>query len=122
MSGSFDRLILKDGDFIGISGPKGIEKWEIMETPGHCPGQICLVSDLGIISADNCTTNGTILVPSEDGDMDEYIRGLERIKEREPGILFPGHGPFIPNPRKLLDRYISHRKYRHQLVLQAMFF
>ncbi len=120
LSGSFDRLILKDGDFIGISGPKGIEKWEIMETPGHCPGQICLVSDLGIISADNCTTNGTILVPSEDGDMDEYIRGLERIKEREPGILFPGHGPFIPNPRKLLDRYISHRKYRHQLVLQAI--
>ena len=120
LSGSFERLILKDGDIIEISGPKGIESWEIMETPGHCPGQICLVSDLGIISADNCTASGTILVPSEDGDMDEYILGLERIRERNPGILFPGHGPFIPNPRKLIDRYISHRKKRHQLVLQAI--
>ncbi|MAK40395.1 MAG: hypothetical protein CL993_01540 [Euryarchaeota archaeon] len=118
--GEYEKLVLKDRDTINIEGPKGTETWEIMETPGHCPGQICLVSDLGIISADNCSANGTILVPSEDGDMDEYIRGLERIKEMEPGILFPGHGPFIINPRKLLDRYISHRKKRHQLVIQAV--
>jgi len=120
VSGNYEKLILKDGDIIQISSPKGRDIWEIIETPGHCPGQICLVSDLGIISADNCTVNGTILVPSEDGDMDEYIRGLERIKKLEPGILFPGHGPFIPNPRRLLDRYISHRKKRHQLVLLAL--
>ena len=35
--------------------------WKVIETPGHCPGQICLVSEAGIISADNVAQVGTIL-------------------------------------------------------------
>jgi glyoxylase-like metal-dependent hydrolase (beta-lactamase superfamily II) len=78
------------------------------------------VGEAGVVSADNCTSVGTILVPSIDGDMGAYISGLERIREMKPIVLFPGHGPFVPNPERLLSQYIEHRKGRHRKVLEAI--
>ena len=115
-----DSMSLAEGDTISLKGPSGESIWEVIETPGHCPGQICLVGEPGIVSADNCTIVGTILVPSTDGDMGAYISGLERLRDLEPHKLFPGHGPFIPNPRRTIDEYISHRMSRHNMVLHAV--
>ena len=94
--------------------------WEVMETAGHCPGQICLVGESGILSADNCTMVGTILVPSSDGDMGAYIQGLERLRRIGAHTLFPGHGPLIANPERILSQYINHRKARHEKVFEAI--
>ena len=118
-AGDSDR-ILSEGDSFTLEGPSGEVKWGVMESPGHCPGQICLVSEAGIVSGDNCTTVGTILVPSDEGDMDAYISGLERLRALNPKMLFPGHGPLIANPERVLTRYIEHRKARHQRVLEAV--
>ena len=114
------RRTLLDGDVIGIKGPNGISNWEVLETPGHCPGQICLIGEPGIVSADNCTMVGTILVPSNDGDMGSYIEGLERLRDASAHTLFPGHGPLIANPQRILENYINHRKERHQKVFEAI--
>ncbi len=111
---------LSEGDLVSVEGPSGGSEWEVLETPGHCPGQICLVGDPGIVSADNCTMVGTILVPSSDGDMGAYISGLERLRGLSPHTLFAGHGPLIPNPERMLTEYIEHRKARHAKVLQAV--
>ena len=53
---------------------------------------------------------GTILVPSSDGNMDDYIESLRRINALESSMLFPAHGPFTHRPAKLLNRYITHRE------------
>tara|TARA_B100000287_G_scaffold432750_1_gene492774 strand:- start:666 stop:2216 length:1551 start_codon:yes stop_codon:yes gene_type:complete len=113
-------VVLAEGDRFSLEGPTGDSEWVVIETPGHCPGQICLVGEPGIVSADNCTMVGTILVPSRDGDMGAYISGLERLRDLNPHKLFPGHGPFIPNPRRVLNEYIAHRVARHQKVLNAV--
>ena len=89
-------------------------------TPGHCPGHICLSSDEYVISGDLAVMVGTILVPSSDGNMDDYIESLRRIRSLESSMLFPAHGPFTHRPAKLLDRYISHREGRHARVLEAL--
>ncbi len=112
--------IIKENDVIQLEGDGCLVSWEVMETPGHCPGHICLIGDAGIISGDNVAVIGTILVPSNDGDMNEYIEGLIKIKNLKPPLLFPGHGPFSANPEKLLDRYIRHRRKRHKLVLETV--
>tara|TARA_Y100001936_G_scaffold47070_2_gene45780 strand:- start:1082 stop:2620 length:1539 start_codon:yes stop_codon:yes gene_type:complete len=111
---------LMEGDTIYVDGPTGVAKWEVIETPGHCPGQICLVGEPGIVAADNCTMVGTILVPSSDGDMGAYISGLERLRDLRPHTLFVGHGPLVPNPERTLSQYINHRKARGAKVLQAV--
>ena len=114
------RRTLEEGEIIEIRGPGGVSTWEVLETPGHCPGQICLVGEPGILSADNCTMVGTILVPSSDGDMGAYIEGLERLREMSAHTLFPSHGPLIPNPRRILSQYIEHRKIRNEKVFEAV--
>ena len=115
-----NKKLLKENDSFILNGDNSSVCWNVIETPGHCPGHICLVGDAGIISGDNVTVIGTILVPSNDGDMNEYIEGLRRIKHICPPLLFPGHGPFSANPEKLLERYIRHRSNRHKLVLEAV--
>jgi glyoxylase-like metal-dependent hydrolase (beta-lactamase superfamily II)/8-oxo-dGTP pyrophosphatase MutT (NUDIX family) len=107
--------VLKEGDSFSLDDVT----WSVIETPGHCPGQLCLVSEAGIISADNVVQVGTILVPSGEGDMTAYIAGLKRLKSMDANLLFPGHGPVVTNPTKLLNHYITHREKRHQSVLTA---
>jgi len=108
-------MVLKEGDSFDLDGVV----WSIIETPGHCPGQICLLSDAGIISADNVVQVGTILVPSGEGDMTTYIKGLYRLRDFDANLLFPGHGPVVTNPTKLLTHYIVHREKRHEAVFSA---
>ena len=115
-----NNRVLEENDSFILNGNNTSECWNIIETPGHCPGHICLVGDAGIVSGDNVSVIGTILVPSNDGDMNQYLEGLQRMKEFNPPLLFPGHGPFSANPEKLLNRYIKHRNKRHQLVLDAV--
>ena len=112
----FRRRTLSEGDIIKIDD----EKWSVIETHGHCPGHICLVGEAGIVSGDNAVLFGTILVPSSDGNMNEYLAGLERLRDLDPSLLFPGHGPMVANPRRLLTRYLNHRKKRHLRVLNAV--
>ncbi len=111
---------LSEGGIVSVDGPSGRSDWKVLETPGHCPGQICLVGEPGVVAADNCTMVGTILVPSGDGDMGAYISGLERLRDLRPHTLFAGHGPLIPNPERTLTQYIEHRKARHAKVLEAV--
>ena len=113
-----DHVIGEGSSFV-LHGPSGEVRWDIIETPGHCPGQVCLVSEAGIISADNVVQVGTILVPSGEGDMTAYIEGLYRLRELDANLLFPGHGPVVTNPNKLLSHYIKHRENRHEAVFNA---
>ncbi|PXF22832.1 MAG: MBL fold hydrolase, partial [Methanobacteriota archaeon] len=73
-----------------------------------------------VVSGDLAVVVGTILVPSADGDMDDYLASLGRIRDLSPPMLFPAHGPLSPTPEKLLEHYISHRRARHLRVLEAV--
>ena len=107
--------VLREGDIFRVDDVS----WSVIETPGHCPGQLCLVSEAGIVSADNVVQLGTILVPSGEGNMTSYIEGLYRLRELDANLLFPGHGPVVTNPNRLISHYISHREKRHEAVFKA---
>ncbi len=118
---NFDtNRILEDGDILTLKGPNGEINWNVHITPGHCPGHICLATDRYVVSGDLAVMVGTILVPSSDGNMEDYIESLRRIRALDSSMLFPAHGPFTHRPAKLLDRYISHREGRHNRVLEAI--
>jgi len=112
--------ILVEGDSFELKGLGSMSDWSVIETPGHCPGHICIRGESGIVSGDNCVGVGTILVSSDEGDMGEYISGLERLRNMQPKMLFPGHGPLIANPEKLLNKYIKHRKNRNNKIIEAL--
>jgi glyoxylase-like metal-dependent hydrolase (beta-lactamase superfamily II) len=114
-----DRGLIS-GDELSLKGPDGEVIWQVVATPGHCPGHICLASKRGVVSADLVSVVGTILVPSTNGDMQQYMDDLETIRSLRPAMLFPGHGPYTTNPDAILQRYIRHRNSRHERVLDAV--
>ena len=108
---------IREGDIIDLGDNL---PWTVVETPGHCPGMVSLISKSGLLSADNVTMVGTILVPSADGDMRQYMDGLERLSALKPNLLFPSHGPVCAAPTRLLSRTLKHRMERHAKVLNAV--
>jgi glyoxylase-like metal-dependent hydrolase (beta-lactamase superfamily II)/8-oxo-dGTP pyrophosphatase MutT (NUDIX family) len=109
--------VIREGDIIDLGDNL---PWTVIETPGHCPGMVSLISKSGLLSADNVTMVGTILVPSADGDMHQYMNGLERLHALNPNLLFPSHGPVCAAPMRVLSRTLKHRKESHSKVLNAV--
>lgn len=110
-----DRILV-DGEVLEL----GTQRWEVLITPGHHPGHICLLSEAGLVAGDMVAGFGTILVPPHTGDMNLYIEQLGRLLNREPHLLFPSHGPVVAQPQRVIKRYIDHRLKRHQRVLDAV--
>ena len=108
--------ILCDGDLLEL----GSQTWEVLVTPGHHPGHVCLLSEAGLVAGDMLAGIGTILIPPGTGDMNAYIAQLNRLAERKPHLVFPSHGPVVAMPDRLIQHYIDHREKRHQLVLEAV--
>lgn len=93
-------------------------------TPGHAPEHLCFwwtgpaappggalfVGDLFMGEGD------TTLVAAPEGELDAYLRSLERVAELAPGILFPAHGPPLPDPAAAVRRYREHREQRIRQV------
>jgi ribonuclease/clavin/mitogillin len=108
--------ILNDGEVLDL----GEQSWQVLITPGHHPGHICLFSEAGLVAGDMLAGIGTILIPPHTGNMTQYIAQLERLKALEPHLVFPSHGPVVAIPDRLINHYIKHRKARHSNVLNAV--
>lgn len=76
---------LDDGDFIG--------DFEVIHTPGHTPGSICLYDGKSLISGDTVFANGGFGRVDVGGDINDLS---ESIKNSEDSMLitsFPAMGP-----------------------------
>jgi glyoxylase-like metal-dependent hydrolase (beta-lactamase superfamily II) len=85
-------LPLEEGQIFNLGG----RFIKVMETPGHTPGEICLL-DIGnklLFTGDN--NNSLVWLFLEGSSpLSKYLLTLEKQKERigEFDIIFPGHGP-----------------------------
>jgi glyoxylase-like metal-dependent hydrolase (beta-lactamase superfamily II) len=85
----------------------GGRSWEIVHTPGHSPGHVCLWSP-----ADRLLLSGDHLLPSisppvtfergfEADPLGSYFASLSHIEEIGPALVLPGHGePFADGARR----------------------
>jgi len=117
----------EDGDVIGL-GPDAAGtpyELELMHTPGHAAGHLVLIDRRraerrSLIVGDMVASVGTIIVDPDDGSMREYVSQLQRMRDLEPGVLFPSHGPPIFDGVAKLDAYIAHRAMREEKVFSAV--
>jgi glyoxylase-like metal-dependent hydrolase (beta-lactamase superfamily II) len=85
----------------------GGRTWEIVHTPGHSPGHVCLwnAAERLLCSGDHLLQVVSPPVTFERGfepdPMGSYLESLDRVRDLAPELVLPGHGtPFRDGARR----------------------
>ena len=111
-------MLVEDGETVDIDG----NKIEIIHTPGHTRGNICLfLRNKGILfTGDHILGIGTTVIDTTDGDMAQYIKSLEKLQDYDIGLICPGHGPLIREPTRKIKELVDHRLEREKQILLCL--
>ena len=109
---------LADGDEVTAEGAT----LRAVFTPGHAPDHLCyyLEQERAIFTGDVILGAGTTVIPDDTGDLGQYMNSLKRLRQLDPDLIYPAHGPVIRNAREKIREYIAHRELREQQVLDAL--
>ncbi len=110
--------VLADGDAVAGEG------WTLraVATPGHTSNHLCfaLEETQALFSGDHVMGWSTSIVSPPDGDMGDYLASLEKLLGRDDRVYFPGHGPAVENPQRLVRGMMGHRKQREGAILRLL--
>ena len=112
-----DRVV-EDGARFEV-GPRG---WRALHLPGHTRGHLCLIEEGSgaVVAGDLVAGVGTVIIDPPEGDMQDYLRSLDRLIGEKPGCVYPAHGPVVPAGIARLEQYRAHRLEREELVLGSL--
>ncbi|MBX7174741.1 MAG: MBL fold metallo-hydrolase [Pyrinomonadaceae bacterium] len=113
----FDKFI-EDGDVYNLQDETGKTfQLQTLHTRGHARGLLSFYDEeLGfLISTDNVVGTGTVVIAPPEGNMQDYLDTLERLKNL-PNLkhLCGSHGSAIFNAKAKIEEYISHRLEREK--------
>ena len=114
---------LADGERHMLAGDPALEL-VLHHTPGHARGHLAIevrsangAGAADLIGGDLVAAFGTIVIDPPEGDMDDYLASLERMRGRGFRTLLPAHGAPILDVDGKLDEYVHHRLERERQVL-----
>ena len=93
---------------------------EVVHTPGHTRGSICIYvrEERALFTGDTALGLGTVAIsPPPHGDMRLYLESLERLKGYDASLMLPGHGQPVEEVARKLQELIDHRHEREGQVL-----
>lgn len=94
-------VILKEGSIVDFGGMK----LEVIHTPGHTPGSICLYNrEKGILfTGDTVFADSVGRTDTPGGDPAELAASLEKLSKLKVNIILPGHGkPVLSGGSKVI--------------------
>jgi glyoxylase-like metal-dependent hydrolase (beta-lactamase superfamily II) len=101
-----------------------IDGWEVVATPGHADGHLCLHRDGILIAGDHLLgriTPAIGLYPESRPDpLGDYLDSLERVVELAPRIAYPGHGDPVSDPAGRARELIAHHRQRLDQTAAAL--
>ena len=103
-----DPVLLDEGDVL--------DGWELVGAPGHADGQLCLLADGILVSADHLLDRISPTVglwpASRPDPLGDFLDSLERTIELAPRLALPGHGDPIADPVGRARELIEHHRER----------
>jgi len=95
---------------------------EALATPGHTSNHIAyaLLEENALFSGDHIMGWSTTVISPPDGDMDDYLASLEKVRARNFTTLWPTHGPPIRDVAAFVDAYYGHRLDREAQILAQL--
>jgi glyoxylase-like metal-dependent hydrolase (beta-lactamase superfamily II) len=115
-------IFLEDGQMVGI----GKTTLEVVWTPGHSPGHICLYDAERklLFSADHVlpvTTPNISLRPGMKGNpLRDYLRSLHRVRELEVELVLPAHEQIFTDLRSRVDEILEHHRRRNEEIVGTL--
>jgi glyoxylase-like metal-dependent hydrolase (beta-lactamase superfamily II) len=105
-----------------LDGQLVFEALVAFETPGHTRDSLCLwdASQGVLFTGDLVLGTGTAVLDDTPGALADYLASLERLRELEPKVIYPGHGPIVEDGVGKLTEYLEHRRLRLQQVVEAL--
>jgi glyoxylase-like metal-dependent hydrolase (beta-lactamase superfamily II) len=100
---------------LGSVGPFGV-----VATPGHAVDHVALLLDRVGFCGDLVLGQGSSFVPPDGGSLAAYMESLQRLRQLEPELLCPGHGPYIIDPDARIAEYLEHRLERERGLVDAL--
>ena len=110
--------VVAEGDIISLHGID----LEVVHTPGHNPGHICLYmrKERIMFSGDHVLGQSTTVIQPPKGDMAQYIDSLRKLLGYDIDLILPGHGPPLREPRRRVEELIQHRLEREEQVIDGL--
>ena len=111
---------LEDGQVIELEGPPTL-RLRVVHTPGHASGHLAFFDEhtRALVIGDLISSLSTIVVAPPDGNMDDYLRSIDKSLALEPSTLFPAHGPLVRDAAGKLEEFRTHRLEREAAILAA---
>jgi glyoxylase-like metal-dependent hydrolase (beta-lactamase superfamily II) len=105
---------LKDGDILEIDD----SKLEIIHTPGHSTGHVCLylAEDEVVFTGDHIVGVSTVVVR----DMACYLESLKKLLNYPAQKICPAHGPVMEDAQAKIKEYYEHRLAREQQIIDVL--
>ena len=110
--------VLGDGERVSGDG------WTLtaIATPGHTSNHLAFQLDGtgALFTGDHVMGFATSVVSPPDGDMGAYMASLDKLLRRDDRVYYPGHGPAVTNPQRLVRGMMGHRKQREGQILRLL--
>jgi len=109
---------LRDGDVVRTEGAT----LRAIFAPGHARDHLCfwLEEERALFSGDNVLGVGMTVIPTEGGDLLDYMASLAKLLANAPRRIYPAHGPCIEDGVAKLREYIEHREQREWQIVAAL--
>jgi len=106
-----DRQIA-DGESVRF----GDHRLVALATPGHTADSMCYRVDDALFTGDHIMGGSTVMVE----DMSDYLQSLRAVQGIGLRVIYPGHGPIITEPARVVGEYLAHRLEREAQILAAV--
>lgn len=106
-----------------ISELREVKGFRVIETPGHTPGHVSVLTDNCLFSGDFMLSNTTPNIgfyPDYTSGVADYLQSLHKVLELEIDTVYPAHERVIRNPQNRVYELIEHCTNRAKEVYDAV--
>lgn len=118
-AGESGWMLLIDGQFVRA----GSGTLQVVFTPGHAVDHVCFWHEASraLYGGDMVIRPGSVHIPAgKGGNLRHYLASLERMAALKPARIFPGHGPVVDTPLRVIAEYQTHRRRRDEQILELV--
>jgi glyoxylase-like metal-dependent hydrolase (beta-lactamase superfamily II) len=114
---SENLAVSRPGDTLGIGAHLELT---MVHTPGHTPGSVSYLTDIGLVTGDTLFINGCGRCDFVGGDPEVMYETLKRITDSLPGatVLYPGHD-YGPTKSATVDEQLEQNPYLAHETLES---